>query len=72
MLLTIDVRNTGIELGLFSGSGEHAKLVRHWRIHTNPLITADEFAMQVRGLVGEDQRSTARHPHLGPDVGAPV
>ncbi|UGT52990.1 type III pantothenate kinase [Nocardia asteroides] len=53
MLLTIDVRNTGIELGLFSGSGEHAKLVRHWRIHTNPLLTADEFAMQVRGLVGD-------------------
>ncbi|WP_280304087.1 type III pantothenate kinase [Nocardia neocaledoniensis] len=53
MLLTIDVRNTGIELGLFSGSGDHAKLVRHWRIHTNPLLTADEFAMQVRGLVGD-------------------
>ncbi|MEV4239575.1 MULTISPECIES: type III pantothenate kinase [unclassified Nocardia] len=53
MLLTIDVRNTSIELGLFSGSGNHAKLVRHWRIHTNPLLTADEFAMQVRGLVGE-------------------
>ncbi|MEU7766277.1 type III pantothenate kinase [Nocardia sp. NPDC049190] len=52
MLLTIDVRNTGIELGLFSGSGAHSKLVRHWRIHTNPLLTADEFAMQVRGLVG--------------------
>ncbi|MFI9505855.1 type III pantothenate kinase [Nocardia sp. NPDC052566] len=53
MLLTIDVRNTGIELGLFSGSGAHSKLVRHWRIHTNPLLTADEFAMQVRGLVGD-------------------
>ncbi|MEU1549124.1 MULTISPECIES: type III pantothenate kinase [Nocardia] len=52
MLLTIDVRNTSIELGLFSGSGEHSKLVRHWRMHTNPLLTADEFAMQVRGLVG--------------------
>ncbi|WP_433712331.1 type III pantothenate kinase [Nocardia sp. CA-084685] len=52
MLLTIDVRNTSIELGLFSGSGNHAKLVRHWRMHTNPLLTADEFAMQVRGLVG--------------------
>ncbi|MEU0505155.1 type III pantothenate kinase [Nocardia sp. NPDC005998] len=52
MLLTIDVRNTSIELGLFSGSGSHAKLVRHWRMHTNPLLTADEFAMQVRGLVG--------------------
>lgn len=52
MLLTIDVRTTSIELGLFSGSGAHAKLARHWRIHTNPLLTADEFAMQVRGLVG--------------------
>ncbi|WP_327111879.1 type III pantothenate kinase [Nocardia sp. NBC_01730] len=52
MLLTIDVRNTSIELGLFSGSGTHSKLVRHWRIHTDPLLTADEFAMQVRGLVG--------------------
>ncbi|MGV9413214.1 type III pantothenate kinase [Nocardia sp. NPDC003693] len=54
MLLTIDVRNTSIELGLFSGSGEHAKLVRHWRMHTNPLLTADEFALQVRGLIGAD------------------
>ncbi|WP_227998151.1 type III pantothenate kinase [Nocardia australiensis] len=52
MLLAIDVRNTGIELGLFSGSGTHAKLVRHWRMHTNPLLTADEFAMHVRGLLG--------------------
>ncbi|WP_054816722.1 type III pantothenate kinase [Nocardia arizonensis] len=54
MLLTIDVRNTSIELGLFSGSGAHARLARHWRMHTNPLLTADEFAMQVRGLVGDD------------------
>jgi type III pantothenate kinase len=52
MLLTIDVRNTSIELGLFSGSGNHATLARHWRMHTDPLLTADEFAMQVRGLVG--------------------
>ncbi|WP_040788151.1 type III pantothenate kinase [Nocardia paucivorans] len=52
MLLTIDVRTTSTVLGLFSGSGGHAKLVRHWRIHTNPLHTADELAMQLRGLVG--------------------
>ncbi|WP_028476325.1 type III pantothenate kinase [Nocardia sp. CNY236] len=52
MLLAIDVRTTSIELGLFSGSGAHATLVRHWRMHTNSLLTADEFAMQVRGLVG--------------------
>ncbi|MBF6370634.1 type III pantothenate kinase, partial [Nocardia puris] len=52
MLLTIDVRNTSIELGLFAGSGTHARLERHWRIHTNPLLTADELAMQLRGLIG--------------------
>lgn len=52
MLLTIDVRNTSIELGLFTGSGSHARLHRHWRMHTNPLLTADEFAMQLRGLIG--------------------
>lgn len=52
MLLTIDVRNTNIVLGLFSGSGQHAKLVRDWRMHTNPRITADEFALQLRGLLG--------------------
>jgi type III pantothenate kinase len=53
MLLTIDVRNTSIEIGLFSGSGDHATLVQTWRTHTNPLLTADEFAMQVRGLIGD-------------------
>ncbi|MGY2063632.1 type III pantothenate kinase, partial [Nocardia gipuzkoensis] len=53
MLLTIDVRNTSLEIGLFSGSGSHAKLVNTWRMHTNPLLTADEFAMHVRGLVGD-------------------
>ncbi|MFI1914481.1 type III pantothenate kinase [Nocardia sp. NPDC020380] len=54
MLLTIDVRNTSIELGLFTGSGEHAELAKTWRTHTNPLLTADEFALQVRGLIGAD------------------
>lgn len=54
MLLTIDVRNTSTVLGLFSGSGEHAKLVRDWRMHTNPLMTADEFAVAVRGMLGSD------------------
>ncbi|MBD0323826.1 MAG: type III pantothenate kinase [Aldersonia sp.] len=52
MLLTIDVRNTHIVLGLFSGSGEHAKLVRDWRMHTDPRVTADEFALQLRGHLG--------------------
>ncbi|QIS17343.1 type III pantothenate kinase [Nocardia terpenica] len=53
MLLTIDVRPTSIEIGLFAGSGSHSTLVQTWRMHTNPLLTADEFAMQVRGLIGD-------------------
>jgi type III pantothenate kinase len=52
VLLTIDVRSTSIVLGLFSGSGEHAKLVADWRMHTNTLMTGDEFAFQVRGMLG--------------------
>jgi type III pantothenate kinase len=54
MLLTIDVRTTSTVVGLTAGSGSQAELVRHWRIHTNPLHTADEFAMSLRGLVGPD------------------
>ncbi|TSD95608.1 type III pantothenate kinase [Skermania sp. ID1734] len=52
MLLTIDVRNANIILGLFSGSGAHAKLLQHWRLRTDPRITADELALKIRGLIG--------------------
>lgn len=54
MLLTIDVRTTSTVIGLIAGTGSRAELVRHWRIHTNPLHTADEFAMNLRGLVGTE------------------
>ncbi|MBJ8345967.1 type III pantothenate kinase [Antrihabitans sp. YC2-6] len=54
MLLTIDVRNTNIVLGLFTGSGSHSKLVRDWRMHTDPRMTADELALTLRGLVGSN------------------
>jgi type III pantothenate kinase len=56
MLLAIDIRSTRIVLGLFSGSGGHAKLARRWRMHTDPLMTADEFALQMRGMLGEHLR----------------
>ena len=54
MLLTIDVGNTNIHLGVFAGSGDHATLVRDWRIHTQPNATADELALTIRGLLGDD------------------
>ncbi|RZS41208.1 type III pantothenate kinase [Herbihabitans rhizosphaerae] len=49
MLLTIDIGNTNIALGLFSG----ADLVRDWRMRTDARITADELALTMRGLLGE-------------------
>ena len=53
MLLAIDVGNTNIVLGLYSGTGDDATLVRDWRMRTDARITADELALTVRGLLGE-------------------
>ncbi|WOC11828.1 type III pantothenate kinase [Gordonia sp. MP11Mi] len=54
MLLTVSIGNTNIHLGVFAGFGDHAELVRDWRIHTEPNYTSDELAMQLRGLLGAD------------------
>ena len=54
MLLTVDVGNTNIHVGVFAGSGDHASLVRDWRVHTQPHLTADELALTLRGLLGDD------------------
>ncbi|WP_197378952.1 type III pantothenate kinase [Mycolicibacterium mengxianglii] len=54
MLLAIDVRNTHTVVGLVSGSGDHAKVVQHWRIRTEAEVTADELALTIDGLIGED------------------
>ncbi|MEZ5213001.1 type III pantothenate kinase [Gordonia sp. (in: high G+C Gram-positive bacteria)] len=60
MLLTVTVGNTNIHLGVFAGFGDHATLVRDWRIHTDPHLTADELALTFRGLLGDDiERVTA-------------
>ena len=54
MLLAIDVRHTHPVLGLVSGSGDHAAVVQHWRIRTEPEVTADELALTIEGLIGDD------------------
>lgn len=54
MLLAIDVRNTHTIVGLITGTGENAKVVQHWRIRTESEVTADELALTIDGLVGED------------------
>jgi type III pantothenate kinase len=54
VLLAIDVRNTHTIVGLLSGSKEHAKVVQQWRIRTEPEVTADELALTIDGLIGDD------------------
>lgn len=54
MLLAIDVRNTHTVVGLLSGMKEHAKVVQQWRIRTESEVTADELALTIDGLIGED------------------
>ncbi|PXY34255.1 type III pantothenate kinase [Prauserella sp. PE36] len=53
MLLTVDIGNTNIVLGLYSGRGESAELVRDWRMRTDARMTADELALTMRGLLGQ-------------------
>lgn len=48
MLLAIDVGNTNTVLGVYGAR----KLVRHWRIQTEPERTVDEYGVLLRGLFG--------------------
>jgi len=50
MLLTIDVGNTQVALGMF----DHNELVGHWRISTNAQATFDEARWQLVGILGAD------------------
>ena len=47
MLLTIDIGNTNMVLGVFEGD----TIVEHWRIATVPDRTADEIAALLHGLL---------------------
>jgi type III pantothenate kinase len=50
MLLTIDVGNTQIALGMFN----EEELIGHWRVSTNPEETFDEIRWQLTGILGAD------------------
>lgn len=50
MLLTIDVGNTQIALGMFDG----VELIGHWRVSTEPDATFDEIRWQLNGILGAD------------------
>ncbi|HEX9063682.1 MAG TPA: type III pantothenate kinase [Streptosporangiaceae bacterium] len=53
MLLTIDVGNTNTVLCVFDGED----VVEHWRIATDPVRTADELAITLRGLLSQSPRA---------------
>jgi type III pantothenate kinase len=46
MLLVIDVGNTHTVIGVF----DTRQLIRDWRIHTEPAMTADEFQLLISGM----------------------
>ena len=47
MLLTVDVGNTNTVLGIF----DQEKLIKSWRVKTDPRTTADEIWLQYSALV---------------------
>ena len=49
MLLTIDIGNTNMVLGVFDGD----TIIEHWRIATVPDRTADELAVVLHGLLAQ-------------------
>ena len=57
MLLTIDIGNTNIVLGLFAGDRggdcKDAAVLHDWRMRTDARMTADEMALTIRGLLGD-------------------
>ena len=53
MLLTIDIGNTNLTLGLYDGSN----LVAHWRLATDHARMPDEYGLQFQGLLQNANRS---------------
>lgn len=47
MLLAIDIGNTNVTVGAFDGD----RLVASWRLSTDPRRMADEYALQMQGLL---------------------
>lgn len=55
MLLTIDVGNTNLTLGLYEGK----TLARHWRLATDHARMPDEYGLQFLGLLQNAGRTVA-------------
>jgi type III pantothenate kinase len=55
MLLTIDLGNTNLTIGLFEGE----RLTHHWRLATDQTRMPDEYGLQLLGLLTNAGRPTA-------------
>lgn len=55
MILAVDVGNTQTVVGLFDGE----TLAGHWRVSSDPSITADELAVKMASLLSLDGRGWA-------------
>ena len=55
MLLTIDLGNTNLTIGLYEGE----KLAHHWRLATDHQRMPDEYGLQLLGLLEHDNLSPA-------------
>ncbi len=53
MILAVDVGNTHTVLGLFDAN----EICGHWRVSTNPALTADELRVKISALLAGDERS---------------
>ena len=56
MLLTIDIGNTQVALGMFDGDD----LIGHWRVSTDATATFDELRWQLTGILGSDPGDHSR------------
>lgn len=54
MLLTVDVGNTHIRLGVFPDPAGTSGCERTYAVRTSPSVTGDELALTIRGLLGAD------------------
>ena len=55
MLLTIDLGNTNLTIGLYDGE----TLAHHWRLATDPARMPDEYGLQLLGLLTNAGRTPA-------------
>lgn len=68
MILTVDIGNTHMHLGLFT----HGKLRYTWKLSSDRRRTSDEYGIMIRGMLGEVPLSGVIISSVVPRVDKPV